>query len=74
MRQLDLAASSVPMPAVLERIPWSQIKPYITQLVWRMYDDTKDQPVLTVKKWFISITLTVEQARPVFELLFGPHP
>lgn len=74
MRQLDLAAEDVAMPEALQNIPFSQLKPYLAALVWQMYDNNRNQPVFTFRKWFVSITVTVEQLRPVLEQWFGPHP
>ena len=74
MRELDIAAGTVTMPAVVQNIPWPELKPYLARLIWQMYDSNQDQPVFTFRKWFISFTVTVAMIRPLLEQWFGPHP
>lgn len=74
MRQLDLAAEQVNMPVALQGVPFGLLKPYLAALIWQMYDNNKNQTVFSFRKWFVSITVTVEQIRPLLEQWFGPHP
>lgn len=74
MRELNIAATSVPLPAALENIPFGAIKPYLAALIWQMYDENQNQPVFTFKKWFLSFTVTVEMIRPLLVRWFGDHP
>lgn len=74
MQTVQEAATAVETPGFLNNVPFAAIKPYIAALVWQLYDANKSAPILSVRKWFISITVTVEQIRPLLEQWFGPHP
>lgn len=74
MQNVQEASANVAAPAFLNNVPFALLKPYIASLVWQLYDANKTQAVFSVRKWFISITITVEQIRPLLEQWFGPHP
>lgn len=74
MAKVDLQRSYVPAPAALQNIPWDVLRPYLVKLVWALYDEHKNETIFTVRKWFISISIRVEQVRPLLEAWFGPHP
>ena len=49
----------------------SRIKDTINRLFWAWFHANQDQKI-TIKKWFINITVTVGQLQGLFEMLFGP--
>ena len=45
---------------------------FFAPLAWKLYGSLNpDQELFTVKKWFLSYTFRVKDARPVLALLFG---
>lgn len=44
----------------------------VGSVVWRIYAELDpEQPILTVKKWLLTYTFRIKDARPLLVLLFG---
>lgn len=54
-----------------EQAAWDAAKPLVGVLVWRWYDAHKDDTLFTFKKWVFSLSIKVEQCRPLLVTLFG---
>lgn len=49
------------------------MKSALTSAFWLFFHNNQNYKI-SVKKWFISVSVTIGQLEPLFVLLFGPDP
>jgi hypothetical protein len=67
-------ADAIQADSALQYIPRLALERYFKRMLWKLYDEDKDQVLFTAKKWFITITVTTAHLRPFIERWAGPRP
>lgn len=64
--------NSLDLTRVAESSNQQVLREILSTLFWSWYEDNKTQTI-TIRRWFFNWTVTLEDLRPLFVLLFGNH-